>query len=195
MSREFGDSDIHFTALTRYCERVGSLGFLSDTWLSGNRLWLTPRLRCVKHWKVLIAPPRRTMRIKLMEFCHSICHYHIKSIEVVIISLGDATHPRSDHWIDVESDSGWLRYDWNEKCFADSPTTENMQEVLFPLEMLRSIGRVCIREAKLNEMPDFFYSTRIPKRTTLTPRPSTGMFPFSSSLCCHVQLINHILSH
>ncbi|KAJ8065314.1 hypothetical protein OCU04_006005 [Sclerotinia nivalis] len=138
------------TALTRYCERLGRRRFHPKTQLSVNRLGLMPGVKCVKHWKVLIAPLRPKMRIKLIEFCRSICHNQIKSIEVAIIPWGDATRRCSDHQINVGSDS-----DWSEEWFADSPTAENIQEVLFPLEMLRSIGRVCIREAELNEMPDF----------------------------------------
>ncbi|CAD6442770.1 488b8e34-dc77-411d-9ee5-eb001deabe5d-CDS [Sclerotinia trifoliorum] len=78
--------DVHYTALTRYIER---LRFYSKTQLSSNRLGLTPGLKCVKHWKVLIAPLRRNMRIKLIEFCRSICHNQVKSIEVAIITVRD----------------------------------------------------------------------------------------------------------
>ncbi|KAF7879483.1 hypothetical protein EAF04_000679 [Stromatinia cepivora] len=142
--------DVHYTALTRYCERLDGRRFNPQTQLFVNRLELMPGVKCVKHWKVLIAPLRPKMRTKLIEFCHSICHNQIKSIEVALIPWGDATRLYSDHRISVGSDS-----DWSEECFADSPTAENIQEVLFPLEMLRSIGKVCIREAELDEMPDF----------------------------------------
>ena len=143
------DHLLHRCALTRFQEYQRD-GFGLSSELAKNQLRAVPSVNRIRNWKVLIAPMRSGMRINIMNFCRSICHSGLKSMEIVIAPWGGLQFQD----LMLEGPGG--------RAEANKVTAEKLQEVLSPLEILRCTGNFDIRGANPEEMPDFLFEGDIP---------------------------------
>ncbi|TGO44871.1 hypothetical protein BCON_0452g00030 [Botryotinia convoluta] len=126
-------------ALTRFYDFESCEGFPSSNKLAINRLKAVPGVKRIRHWKLLIAPMRHGARKNVMNFCRSIRHNRIKSMEIAIAP-----------W---DSNFGIPRA----RAGINGVTAGSIEDIFSPLEILRCTGKVIIRGADPEELPDFLF--------------------------------------
>ncbi|KAF7949116.1 hypothetical protein EAE96_008285 [Botrytis aclada] len=136
---------LHHCALTRFYEIEIPEQFHSASELATNRLRAVPGVKRIKQWKVLIDPMSPGTRNIVINFCRSICHQRIKSMEIMIAN-----------WDCLEYFSlfGEILKDSAE---AKELQIKKLQHVLSPFENLRCSGEFVIRGADPEEVPDFVF--------------------------------------
>ncbi|KAF5873540.1 uncharacterized protein Bfra_005003 [Botrytis fragariae] len=136
---------LHRCALTRFCEIASPERFHSSSELATNHLRTVPGVKRIEHWKILIAPMRSNGRNNVINLCRSICQNRIKSMEIAIAPWDSLEHPSLSR--------GGPR----ESAETNKIAAERIQDVLSPLEILRCAGKVVIRGADPDEVPDFLF--------------------------------------
>ncbi|KAF7881047.1 uncharacterized protein EAF02_006938 [Botrytis sinoallii] len=139
------DHLLHRCDLTRFCEIPSAECFYPSDELATNHLRTVPGVKRIKHWKILIAPMRSSARNNVANLCRSICQKGIKSMEIVIGPWDSLEHP------------SLLEGGPRESAEVNKVTAEKLQDVLSPLEILRCAGKVVIRGADPEEVPDFLF--------------------------------------
>ncbi|TGO14194.1 hypothetical protein BTUL_0056g00010 [Botrytis tulipae] len=139
------DHLLHRCALTRFCEVACPESLHSSRELAINHLRTVPGVKRIRHWRILIAPMRISARNNVINLCRSICHNGIKSMEFVIAPWDNLEYPNLS------------RAGPGESAAENETTAKIIQHVLSPLEILRCAGKVVIRGADPEEVPDFLF--------------------------------------
>ncbi|KAF7948457.1 uncharacterized protein EAE97_003868 [Botrytis byssoidea] len=139
------DHLLHRCALTRFCEVACPESLHSPRELAINHLRTVPGVKRIRHWKILIAPMRISARNNVINLCRSICHNGIKSMKFVIALWDNLEYPNLS------------RAGPGGSAAKNETTAKIIQHVLSPLEILRCAGKVVIRGADPEEVPDFLF--------------------------------------
>ncbi|TGO44726.1 hypothetical protein BOTNAR_0755g00020 [Botryotinia narcissicola] len=139
------DHLLHRYALTRFCEVAYPESLHSSRELAINHLKTVPGVKRIGHWKISIAPMRINARNNVINLCRSICHNGIKSMKFVIAPWDNLEYPNLS------------RAGTGGSAAENETTAKIIQHVLSPLEILRCAGKVVIRGADPEEVPDFLF--------------------------------------